>query len=651
MFTPRIVIGYTGDPADTTKTYQLPEVLVTADRSSITQTVQPSRIYQLSRVDLESSNGSTLGEILSGSPGTFVRTYGPGGGLQTVSLRGMDAEHTLVLIDGVPLNSAQNGQSDLRLLPLLEVEGVQIERGGASSAFGTNPLGGTVNIQTYLPSGQSGVTAGALAGSFGESGVDVLLDLDGSGVTPFSVGYSEQTGRDNFPFEVDQGGQSIRSERSNSDYRSRNLFVSGAWVPDSSRKSDLFVAYGEAERGTPGPFLTVENQGLARQQDRQLESFGSMQFIGGNTLGGTIAGTFQTAYEHYTNTAEPFLADNYYQDVLIDVLPNVEYRLFTSLNIVAGGELGSALAAGNAMPSDQHRNNAGIYLAPTIVLTGLLPDWRVSLFPSLRFDAYSGSEHAWSPRLGMSAELPFLGLRSTLHGVAGNSFRVPTFNELYYDGAGGLGNPELLPEHSFSAEGGITLRAEWVGTEECDLTYYSIRTRERIFWLPTELPSVYSPRNIGETISSGWECEFRWNMWGERVELGGTYAWLDAHGDNSDASAALSNIMQLPYVPLDMGGAYFDFRIPLTTQYVTGIFGKISDQYVGIRYITEDNSQGLPSYQVINTNVGFECHVVDLVIRTKYELNNLSNANYQAVSGYPMPLQHQSIRCDISKQF
>ena len=638
-----------GDPPDSAKTYSLREVLITADRASLTRTIEPSRVYQLSRYDLERANGGTLGEVMAGAPGTFVQEYGPGGGLQTLSLRGMDAEHTLILLNGIPINNVQTGQSDLRMIPLAEVDEVEIARGGASAAYGTNPLGGIVSIKTSTPSGGTSLHTAAGAGSFGTSEINADVRFNPSSATPCRAGFSEETGRENYPFQYEKGGTDARAERANSDYRSRNLFISGTWQPDSSIGSDLFLTYGDMDRGTPGPFLTPENQGLAREEDRQIFLTGSIHFAGSGGFNAVIAGSFQNAYEHYVNAVSPFSADNYYQNESLNLSPSFEYRLNPSFCFSAGGEIGSSTAAGNAIASDQRRNDAALFLAPQVILASVVADWSVSFYPSIRLDSYSGSVPSWSPRCGMSVNIPLPGIQALLHAVAGNSFRVPTFNELYYNGSGGIGNLSLKPEHAFSAEGGITLTTQWIGHQEIDVTYYAINTSDRIFWLPTAIASVYSPQNIGETVSSGWEGEFHSRLLHDRLEFGGTYSWLDAHRKNSGSSLQPSFDNQLPYVPLDMGGVYCGFHIPLENQYVTGIFGKLSDTYIGVRYITEDNAASLPSYHVINANLGMEFVLDALQLRLKYELDNIANANYEAVSGYPMPLQNQSIRCDVIK--
>src|ERR1041385_681593 len=117
---------------DSIKTYPLDEVVITATKSPLNISVAPSRVYQIDRQTIEGLNGSSVGEIIGVRSGVFTREYGVGGSLQTMSFRGMGAEQTLVLLDGVPINNVQTGLTDLRLISLDYVEQIEIVRGGNS---------------------------------------------------------------------------------------------------------------------------------------------------------------------------------------------------------------------------------------------------------------------------------------------------------------------------------------------------------------------------------------------------------------------------------------------------------------------------------------------------------------------------------------
>jgi vitamin B12 transporter len=85
-------------------------------------------------------------DVLRSSEGIFLKDYGPTASLKTISLRGMAAEHILVLYDGTRLNNFQNGLVDFSLLPMNNIDRIEIVRGGNSALYGADAIGGIINI-------------------------------------------------------------------------------------------------------------------------------------------------------------------------------------------------------------------------------------------------------------------------------------------------------------------------------------------------------------------------------------------------------------------------------------------------------------------------------------------------------------------------
>ena len=137
---------------DTTKTYHANEVVVTATRSSILQNDSPSPVDILTLQEIQRTNGSSVVDVLRSSEGFFLKDYGPTASLKTVSFRGMAAEHILVLYDGTRLNNFQNGQVDFSLLPMSNIDHIEVVRGGNSSLYGADAVGGIINIISSRPS-------------------------------------------------------------------------------------------------------------------------------------------------------------------------------------------------------------------------------------------------------------------------------------------------------------------------------------------------------------------------------------------------------------------------------------------------------------------------------------------------------------------
>ncbi|PLX31473.1 MAG: hypothetical protein C0600_05635, partial [Ignavibacteria bacterium] len=124
------------------------QVTVTATRVPTRLADAPAPIAVFVARDIARLPVRNVSELVALSPGAVLRDYGGTGTLQLASLRGMGAEYTLVLLNGLRLNHAQNASVDLGQLSLRQVERVEIARGGFTALYGSSALGGVVNIVT-----------------------------------------------------------------------------------------------------------------------------------------------------------------------------------------------------------------------------------------------------------------------------------------------------------------------------------------------------------------------------------------------------------------------------------------------------------------------------------------------------------------------
>ena len=142
-------------------------VVVTATRIEEKVSEQASSVSVVTREDMEQKSPSLAGDVLQGIPGVDVQRTGSLGGLENIKIRGGKSTHTLVMIDGFPVNSPSSGEFDISALPVNGFERVEIVRGAQSALYGSNAMGGVVN---FIPrKGEEGrqYGAGLSGGSFG----------------------------------------------------------------------------------------------------------------------------------------------------------------------------------------------------------------------------------------------------------------------------------------------------------------------------------------------------------------------------------------------------------------------------------------------------------------------------------------------------
>ena len=632
---------------DSTRLYKMDEIIVSAIRLHPTMLESPSAVSLIERTDIECGAGSSLANALTGLEGVFLKDYGSSA-LKTISQRGFGAEHTLFLVNGFRITSFQNGLLDLGLFPVSEIEKIEVVHGGLSAAFGPDAVAGVINIVSKAPEQGGKVAVESSLGSFGYQRYRVGAGL-GSTQAGMRVGLQNERSSDNFEFVFANGPVEQMLSRRNSDFSSRYASLETyVMVGEMSRLSSFAQSYS-SERGVGGPVVSAGSLSLARQTDGDhlaqarvnTELSGIMRF----TAGVQTHYTYQRYLDSALKIGGSEGIDSYFK--------NIDHRLYASvsgepsddLKLDAGVEFARTTAEGNAVQATVERWQAGTYAALQYVLVrhrSVLD--HLSWFPSLRLDAFNSSPPSLSPHMAVVAvfEETHFGsvrrIRPALRGSISRNFRLPTFNELYYAGGGGFGNPRLRPEHSSTLEGGGTLLLDWNGRHAAQLSFFHNEMKDRIVWIPAGFLSV-APKNIRTVESHGFEGSYQWDPFAGALVFDAAYTFVRSVKRSSDYPGDPNINTVLVYVPERSATVSATWRLDFETHPLTQIGGRFSHLFVGSRYTSEDNSSVLPSYGIATVTLFARWGLSLLSIDTKLEIHNLFDESYQVILGYPMPLQ------------
>lgn len=465
---PQFAMAQPADIQDSQAT-TVADVVVTA--AGFEQDVRdaPATITIVRGEDLRNRAYTNITDALRDVPGVNI----VGSGVeQGVSIRGMDPSLTLFLIDGRPLSGddafdlrrgSKVGGNNINLLPPLDaIERIEIIRGPASSLYGSNAIGGLVNIITRRVNNSWG---GSVSAEYTLSDNDI--SEDGYRV---SFLFNAPLLRDRLSLQLTGGYQSIEESRytgdgSNPEYEQFNFGTKFSWLINDSNSMTFGNTFVQSERSrTAGRSL---EPGVTPGETDNSESFKNGYFI---THEGDYDSLLWRSYVNYD------LSENKSSGIEYEILTlNTQATRFFSRHSLTGGLNYRTETLENGLVND---------FAPGVVLDRyhaaafLEDEWKLtdafSLTLSGRYDNNENFGDHFSPKV-----YAVYRLRENLilKGGVTSGFRVPKLSEAAPDfgftSGGGLrlGNPNLKPEESLNTEIGVFYELESLGLNT-SLTFY-----------------------------------------------------------------------------------------------------------------------------------------------------------------------------------
>ena len=604
--------------------YTLGEVTVTATRNEMLVNAAPSAVTVIPETQIQVKPGGLVSDAIGDTPGLFLRSYGGGGALQTVSIRGMSSEHTLVLIDGQRYNSFQNGQSDFGILSSSNVERIEILKGGYSALYGADAVGGVINILTQRPTDDLTLKVLSAFGSNGFSAQEVGVSGREQAFGWRGMIHRER-GTGNYEFEINGPGRTETYRRAGDDFTLMTGDGRFEYSFLDNLRATLNVLYSNADRGTPGPFLDPQTVDRARLSDKTARAQLGMVWEVNSSVTAKVNSSFQYGDERFVDPQ--WSTNSFSTNRAFFVTPEVRLALSPALSGNLGFELGRGWDVSSDL-SDANRWQRSLFLTTqhAFSLPFTVP-FEMLLYPSIRYDRFSDVDGDVSPKLGINLGLvksPDIRLRASY----GKSFRAPTFNDLY---AAYGGNPLLKPERSLSFDCGAMATLPFFGNLHLDVSYFAITTRDRIVWSPGD-GGLWYPQNLSKVKSDGVETEGRWTGFEGLLTLAVHSTWTNVSKESSDFPGDPATGKQLIYLPSHTTNASItvaagDFVVLL------------QDAWTGLRYTTDANDQSLPAFSVVSGAVRYSTGIGPLQGSVKVEGTNLFNTSYQVIADYPMPLR------------
>ena len=621
------------------KPHEMSGVTVTERRLPVSLTAG-TPVQRMEKAELERMGALDVSDAVRHFSGVSVKDYGGIGGMKTVSVRSLGAQHTAVSYDGVAVGDCQSGQVDISRFSLDNVSALTLTIGQGDDIFQPAKAlasAGVLSIETGKPdfgAASFRLAARVKSGSFGLANPSLFgaVRLGGKAGLSFYGDYLRADG--NYPFEYVNGTRRIKAKRNNSDiqaYRGEaNFYASLGDGQDLRAKLYLF----HSERGLPGSVVYDNPYAAERLHDRnyfgqlnyevrfspkwKLKAAGKFNYVWNRDTDKEAAGMrddrFRQTETYLTATlwSEPLrglsfsLAQDFSYNDLSTTLSNCQYQeRYTVL---------TALSAQYRHPV--FRITASLlntYITEN-VRTGTAADDRQRLSPAVSL--------SWRP-------LPSTAWR--LRASYKDIFRMPTFNDLYYRL---IGNTRLRPESTRQWNVGTT----WGGrvspvveTLDVSVDAYYNKVKDKIVAVPTMF--VWKMSNVGEVETVGVDINVSAGIRvakSMRFGLSGAYNFMQAEDVTDRDSKLWRN--QIAYTPRHSGSGSLTWETPWVDVAYNVVFA--SERY---RMPQNSADNRIRPYSDHSLSAFCTFRWGRHALRLQADALNLGGKNYEIVRFYPMP--------------
>ena len=637
---------------------------------------------------LEKLNTHSVADALRYFSGIQLKDYGGVGGIKTVNIRSMGTHHLGISYDGVALGNAQNGQIDLGQFSLDNVEEITLYNGQKSAIFQpASDFGnaGSIYIRTKEPEfrryGGTGVrryenTHLRFRAQYGSSDMLRLSalweqKLSETVSSSVSAGFLTASGKYKFRYErrypdgttawdttaVRQNGD-IHAERIEANLYGR--LWQGSW----QLKGYLY----NSARGIPGAIVNNVWRRGERQQD--LNTF--FQAAYDKSIGNKFATRWLAKYAyyntHYVNRDSTQLpVDNRYKQQefyfstanVLELLPNWSASLSYDFkwnklnadiwNFAYPTRISNLVSLATAIDY-KHLKAQGSLLATFINDsyrryggTGARGYENRSAAANSSFFTLHSSLQKLTPAVFVNV-YPFQGTFFSLRAYVKQSFRMPTFNDLYYTD---MGNANLVPERATQYDVGFALNKHFtqglVRHAEMHFDAYYNTVHDKIVAYPKGQQFRWTMLNLGKVHIKGIdvEAEADFKIGKDLVATArAQYTYQDARDVTDPADSYYND--QIPYIPWHSGSA------------IVGLSYKNWDLnysfiYAGERYDEQENIlyNHMEPWYTSDLSLRYQFVVYSLQFTAQAEVNNVLDQDYEVIVNYPMPGRNYTLSLTV----
>lgn len=621
------------------------------------QNVIPSQV--LGGKELRQLNSLNVADALRFFSGVQLKDYGGVGGIKTINIRSMGTNHVGVFYDGIELGNAQNGQVDLGQFSLDNVDEISLYNGQKSQIF--QPAAdfgnaGSVYIRTRRPRFLQGkdynLRAKVKYGSSDLLSMSALYErkLSSAVSGALSVGGLTSSGKYKFRYKRQNFDGSTAYDttatRQNGDVKAVRvegnlfgLFHQGNW----SMKAYTY----HSERGIPGAIVN----NVWRRGERQWDHNTFVQALAQKTIG-KFDTQLKIKYAYY----DTHYVNNDTTQMLINNTYKQQELYVSSANMLAITNWWSVSLSydfkWNKLDADlldfvyPHRFQ-NMLAAATSLNFKRLDIMGSLLLTTVKDHARHGTTQDAMSKLTpavYASYRPFASDLFTLRAFAKKSFRMPTFNDLFYTD---IGNSNLKPETAIQYDLGMTFSKSFADKMLRSISFqadgYYNTIGNKIVAYPKGQQFRWTMINLGKVHITGLDLSASALLEPTKdlnVSLKAQYTWQRAIDVTNPSDSYYRD--QIPYVPRHSGSA----MVGMTYKKWSLNYSFI---YAGERYSQKENIQYnyVQPWYTSDMNLSYRSSLNNVKWRLTLEVNNMFSQDYDVILNYPMPKRNYGISLDM----
>jgi vitamin B12 transporter len=592
---------------------ELKEIIVSGGLSPIEQRKSGRSISVIDAQTLEKSQVKYVADALRLIPGLHISRTANTGGQTVVRMRGSEANQTLVVIDGIVMNDVDQGAAYFENLLVGDIEQIEVLRGPQSALWGSNAMGGVINITTK--SGESGKPQSSVLSEFGtnKSWLSTLSTRGGSEAVRYALSgsFNRSTG-----FNIATIG--------NEDDRDRNAVINGKLSVDLSEATTLDTSLRYVNRKSD---FDATSAGKAVDADNYLTE---RTLSGGATLtnvsldGALTQKLFATARDQERNnySSSKFLSESsrytagYNATYRYDEIADQVHQLSGGYEWMREGYVsnytdGEATRSTHAAIAEYR----GEYWDQLFLTAGLRKEWNTDFSDAT----------TWN----VSGDWKIADHELRLHSSIGTAVTKPTFYEQFGSLSTFKGNPNLTPEKSFGWDLGVE-KTLLDGGLILDVTYFNQNLTDEIsrdYDSVTMLETLQN--NDGESERQGIEVSAKLDFF-NGLTASASYTYTDSTNQKLAGDPRLSSIRR-PRHSGSISAAYVfaEDRARIFSEVVFN--GQMFDE----AYISGAATRvSLDGYTLVNIGGSYKVSdSVDVFAR----IENLFDKKYEEIYGYNTP--------------